>query len=484
MIIASRLSGTRPLGVFFEIDRPARHIVWKVNNSDSFVGQIMAYVFTDVGSHTVRAIITDDSGVVVEEVVIDVKFHAGPFLYVANNGDNKAGGDKNHPLKTISAALDMARSRTRIYVRKGDVFDIPNWSRVRESGIYIRPYGQGVKPILRGGFLYCVADDIRVQGMRFEGAEHGVLFAQNTADNLIYNCEITNASIAVKLNDSGASGITVAKNIIVKGCDIHHVQHYGVYGKTNGFAFLDSQVREYNTGHHGIRIASGQRVVVNRSYITSSTIPFSYTSLTIRGGGDGTSFTKATVSENIFDRMATCGPQNDTFDEDVSDVEWYANVFNHSPLSHSSIGISCVAKNVKIIENVFLYCSAAIEFRGKHVSKLADNILVQGNRHLANQRLNDSQSFITGKGGNIKCLDNLHESHTFAKWSKVVGFNGALENARNSYIVVRGANFPLFRVNGIDSSTLPGWTEFGEGDINTTPGWLFNIPVPIDPYSP
>jgi len=475
MIIATRFSGTRPLSVIFEIDHPAHSVAWKVDNRSFFVGQIMAYVFTGVGTHVVQAIVTDDSGTIVEEVVIDVRFHIGPLLYVANDGDDSNGGDKNHPLKTMASALDRAAPRTKIYVRKGDIFDIPNWLRVKKPGIYIRPYGPGPKPVFRGGFLHCVADDTRVQGMRFEGTSHAVLFAQKTQDNLIYNCEITGSSIGVKLSDSIVDLADVAKNVVIKDCDIHHVQHYGVYGKANGFAFLDSQVREYSSNHHGIRIASGQRVVVNRSYITSSTVPPSYTSLTIRGAGDGSSFTKATVSENVFDRVASSAPQNDRYDEDISNVEWHRNTFKNAGFSHDGYGLVVLGRNIKVVGNTFLHWGTAVVLWPKNTHKRCDSILIQGNRHLGDQYTNQGHYFITGKGDNIKCLDNLHESHTFAKWSRVVSFSGTLENARNSYIVVRGANIPLFSVNWHDSLTFPGWTEFGEGDINTTSGWLFNM---------
>tara|TARA_Y100000310_G_scaffold332744_1_gene408895 strand:+ start:2274 stop:3722 length:1449 start_codon:yes stop_codon:yes gene_type:complete len=482
MIIASRISGTRPLGVFFELDQPAHHVIWKVDNKDTFTGQIMAYVFTEVGTHTVQAIIADDGGMTTEEVNIHVGFHIAPLLYVANDGDDSNGGDKNHPLKTIGVALDRAAPGTKIYIRKGDVFNIHNWARIKQPGIYLRPYGGGRKPVLRGGFLYCTTDDVRIQGLLFEGAAHAVVFAGNTADNLIYNCEITNASIGVKLNDANVDDAVVAKNIVIKGCDIHHVQHYGVYGKTNGFAFLNAKVREYSSHHHGIRIASGQRVVVNQSYIMSSNMD-SYTAITIRGAGDDTSFTKATISENVFERVCTSAPQNDTFKEDISEVEWYNNTFDRTRHTTTGYALVVVGKNIKVVGNTFLHWGTAISLRGKHITKKPQDILIQGNRHLADWHMNQGHYFIFGTGTNIACLDNLHESYTFARWAKVIQFGGTLENARNYYNIVRNPNLPLFRINGQDSNSLNGWTEFGTGNINTAPGWAFSNFL-VDPYNP
>jgi len=484
-LLQSRTTGEVPLGVIFEVDQSANHIVWQIDNQ-IFYGKLAAYVFHEPKAYTVKATITDTSGTTALTTTITATRDTNRTkTHVSTSGNDTTGdGSEANPYATPQRGIQASSAGNEVLLKRGDIFDTTSIISINKANMTVSAYGAGNDPVIRTNATvgFTIADDgITLMNMIVEGSigQHGVNFITDIENHLIHNCEIHTASIGIHLAERVAIDPLPARNIIVSQCNLHDNLRsggngYGVFGQADGFALLDSIIRDQPTNLHGARIAGGSKVVVNKCYFTSRNDQF--TSLTIRGGTSGTTFAKATISECWFENVTKFLPQEVTFDEDISEIELINNVFNIPEFS-TFRGIEITGTDIKIIGNAFIHTAQCILLKS-HSVKRNDTILISGNRSVSDTILTRGHFFVDGSGDNVTVRDNFHESYSnnggSSRAVKLNGTNLVFENNEH-YSPNQAGSWTPFQVNGVHTATLSGWTKRTVGDFKKGARFAFDL---------
>ncbi len=214
VITPSRTEGTGPTGVMFDATRsaglidgdilnPTFHWNFDVTNvnpagkyeqADGFLG---GYAFTYVQAadladgtldgfvtYTVRLTVTDIDG---QSHSSDTQITVHDFgeswttYYFAADGDNTTGdGSIENPFRSLSKAVSVSGSKTRVLFRRGDTFTTNVYRELWGSGGYWGAYTDpdapsDAKPVLQATtgctkLLFVNAADRTFEGLRFDGA--------------------------------------------------------------------------------------------------------------------------------------------------------------------------------------------------------------------------------------------------------------------------------------------------------------------------
>ncbi|MDP6058913.1 MAG: PKD domain-containing protein, partial [Pirellulaceae bacterium] len=385
----SRKMGEAPLAVFFDAtqtkgltegDFVNSSFFWNfgdqdtdpVGNDEADTGFLAAHVFRKPGIYRVTCHVWDKRGRRGQaKGRVEVSAFNGETYFVATRGSDANPGTIQRPLRTVKYALEhKARPHTRILFRRGDTFDFGRVNCRNKDGPVIvgsyreRRHADLPPPILRAhaasgaAFALGGARDWRIRDLHVVNADLKQSTAFGGGDGAWHlqfeDLQVEGFNMGFYLGRPPAT----TDGFLIFGCNINDVATYGVFGMANRFAFVDSAIKDQGANGHGIRVASGQKTIIHNSHFTSRHKAF--TSVTLRGKGNGTTNSQAVITGNSFDRTAQSGPQNTGYSENVSDVLWEKNRFIDGSPVHGSIGLLITASRVTVRENLFFNVNTAV----------------------------------------------------------------------------------------------------------------------------
>ncbi len=509
LVHVSRTSGVAPLAVFFDAttsrglagdDFVNASFEWDFDAGDAdptgtdetATGFLAAHVFRRPGSYRIECRATDKQGRTGRAVArVAVSRFRGRTFCVAAHGNDRNPGTIDAPLRTVQYALsNKATANTRILLRRGDTFNFDRLNCSKRRGPVIvgsyedRRGGDRAAPVLRctagsgGAVTLTGTQDWRFVGLHLTSAETRRTSAFNAgggADHLLLmDVQTDGFNIGFYLGHPPKT----THGFFVFDSLSRNPGAYGVFGTADRFAFVSSAVLDQGANGHGIRVAGGNKTLIRNSLFRSRHTAF--TSVTIRGKGDGTANTQAVISGNRFDRIAQSGPQNTTYAESISDVLWEHNLCEGGAPAHGSIGIQITARRVAVRDNVFVNLNTAVSLK-HHPAVTSDDVHVHHNTQLVDRNQNQAHFLLRGGGTRIDCHHNVHASASTVPWGRVIAFTGEpgeLSEDRNCYFAPRqGAGWAPFKLGGSDFS-LADWQRLGKGrhTVNRDPGFVSTEP--------
>ena len=449
-IEASRVSGVAPLAVFFDAtgsagllndDHVNAYFQWNFDANaidaarpHTATGFVAAHVYDVPGTYLVTLIARDESGstglaqttITVHDQPVD-----GWTTYcVANTATSCPGGQG--VLNTIADVNEVLGPDTRVLFKRGDSWDNVEWtfSAVNgplEIGAYIDPADPSSSaPVLRGGLDPTASvlnprdvHDIRIQDLHVigSGVGSGVVAGANSTNILIRRVEVEGL-------DGNAFGTGnppfEAAGLFVFDSYVHDFARYALFATANRLAMVNNTVERLDAFQigHGVRIAGGDKAYIHGNTITHNN---GFSAIAIRGKGPGTTTTNVVISDNVVDNMIKISPQNDNFEEHLSNVLVERNLLR-PPLGFGTIadGIAISAANVVVRNNLFYNVRRAVNPFTHPLSGVPAGLTVQNNTQYVDQDLNASTSFVGGLATNAVIRNNLVVSLAAVPWSRFV----------------------------------------------------------------
>jgi hypothetical protein len=260
-------------------------------------------------------------------------------------------------MATASAALGRVAAGTSVLFRRGDSFSldaiVANTDGPVNIGAYTASGGSQTPPVMNmttnaSAIRIFGRNDWRIFGLHVvaNSSTSGVQ-AEGSAHTLIWQTELEGMQ-----NQEGiAFGIGGTDGLFIVDCHAHDFSQYGAYGAANRFAMIGTLIDGFDTGHHGVRVAAGNRTYVAENEIVAG--PTVLTSFTFRGEGDGTTNERIVFANNRVNRHVTFAPQNQAVDERIRYGLVDGNIFiPSSGTEYESLGIA--ASDITVRNNVFI----------------------------------------------------------------------------------------------------------------------------------
>jgi hypothetical protein len=497
VINASRTECVAPCAVFFDAtgttgltdnDYVGASFWWDFDstNIDSqgtdkkATGFLEAHVYEKPGTYVATVNVKDKEGNAGNSSVqITVNNFAGTTYYVANNGDDTNPGTIELPLKTINYAITQkAFSNTRILFRNGDEF---NFTRVLIGnragpvliGAYTDPNNPSAnKPIFKSNSTYSSGiiglrgvSDWRITDIHIIGiyGDVGILGDSASSNILVQGVEIEKTDYNIIFYSDG---------FFVFDSDLHDSYTTANYGTAHRLAYVNNYIHDYaadNTGgHHGIRIARGDKTVFRNNNMGAG---FAASSLTIRGAGGGTNNDLVVVGNYFGLRTETANSGSTGWEtESAHRILFEKNTFA------STLGFGINTSNVVIRNNKFIN-RFAVEFRYQSYLNF-DSFDIYHNTHLAGLNVSESADRVfldTGYSRGFASLKNIRvRNNIFVSpgtgFSPFLFFHDTLNELTESNNVLyapKQVNWKPYINGWLDgryrSYNLADWQQLGKG---------------------
>lgn len=454
VIDASRTSGVAPLAVFFDAtsttglagdDHVDAQFEWRFDSTHvdpgaarrTATGFVSAHVYEKPGTYLATLIAHDELGdTAVAQTTIQVQ--AEPpggwrTFCVSLSGIDTSCAPNAIALASTDQARRFLGSGSRVLFKRGEQFDVQHWPITGVTGpaligAYTDPNDPNTDaPVLQarstnetGLVDVDGTHDLRITDIHIIGsdANSGILVDQSSSNVLISRVEVERID-GIAFGSGSSPGET--DGFFLFESSAHDFSGSGVFGAARRLALVGNTITRLQApnGGHGVRIASGRGTYINANTIVDNNV---FTAVTIRGSGWGSTNSEVVVSDNVVDSVMTFRPQNEIFDERVSNVVIERNLMRAPPgMETIQDGIILNATGVTIRNNVFYNVRWAIKPFTHATTGLASRISIYNNTQYVDKDPSHSTGFIGGVAERTIISNNLVISNTTARWSQFAG---------------------------------------------------------------
>jgi PKD repeat protein len=206
---------------------------------DTLTGFNAAHVYNTPGAYTVSLTITNSLGQKsVATQLVTVVADTRRTIFVSNAGsDSNNGLSASSPVQTLARAMQLQSANTRIFLARGQTFDVSGGLTLNQSNEVLGAYGTGADPIIK-----------------YDGPRNSTAIV--TTSGLASNITIENITFdTIYSYDSAETGMGDAVDVFtpdtsVIGCTFLNVEN-GIYGSywgllaQNDSAPVQSDLRAY-----------------------------------------------------------------------------------------------------------------------------------------------------------------------------------------------------------------------------------------------
>ena len=287
-ITPSRTEGVAPLAVFFDgiatdgltdDDYVNAYYEWNFDTTGvdaehprrKAIGFNVAHVFMKPGTYTVAMTVRDVTGKQASKTLqVVVREFAGRTIYLAADGNDANPGTAAAPRRDLREAILDAKPNTRILLRRGDTFDVPEAIQIKEHagpvllGAYSGKSSEKLPaPVVRIRHFASLGKvkDWRFMDLHFVGQtterrakNSGQVFSLRDTENLLL--------LRLEIENVGANGLTsYAKDgLYIVDCHMHDFGAYSAFvAETERVGYIGNRLQRMHSFEHGYRSQSARK---------------------------------------------------------------------------------------------------------------------------------------------------------------------------------------------------------------------------------